>query len=317
MGRKLNVGDVVKTRYGKGEVRAINDKEVLVSHYDWDEGHNASASNPELKLTGGHAWYFRLSEVELLPNYRKITIIRDGNKVTAKIGEKEAVARCNPEDTFDLKVGATLALERLFEAPEAPLGYVKVIDNGGTYSSYETFFEEAGCKQFKKRWKRGTPIENEIYKVLFRAPHETFPRDYVLVIENDNGQVFLIADDKNYVVHLDERPFNPYLSDVKRQVGFIGEKTTLTAIFGEELHVGDVVESCFVNGSGMIFTNYICKDKDGYYIDGERLYSLNNVKNGICKYNSDEIQVRKIKSYKDLSPNESYNFVKAVLKKED
>ena len=43
-----------------------------------------------------------------------ITIYRDGNKVVALDGEKRAIAKCNPTDTFDYYTSASIALLRLF-----------------------------------------------------------------------------------------------------------------------------------------------------------------------------------------------------------
>lgn len=55
--------------------------------------------------------------IELEPKNEKIIIYREGNKVIAldEANNKKAVARCNPEDKFDFKIGARLAFERLFE----------------------------------------------------------------------------------------------------------------------------------------------------------------------------------------------------------
>jgi len=47
-----------------------------------------------------------------------------GNKVVARCGDKEGVARCHSDDTFDFYTGARLALKRLEEA-EKPYGWLK------------------------------------------------------------------------------------------------------------------------------------------------------------------------------------------------
>lgn len=49
-----------------------------------------------------------------------ITISVVGRKVIARKGDKEGVARCHPDDKFDLMTGAKLALERLEEAMRIP-----------------------------------------------------------------------------------------------------------------------------------------------------------------------------------------------------
>ena len=56
---------------------------------------------------------------DLAPS-EEITIKRYGNKVVAKYGDKTAVAKCSPEDTFDFATGAKLAFERLMSVEETP-----------------------------------------------------------------------------------------------------------------------------------------------------------------------------------------------------
>ena len=45
----------------------------------------------------------------------KIKLYVDGNKTIARMDGKVGVAKCSPEDEFDIFVGAKLALERLEE----------------------------------------------------------------------------------------------------------------------------------------------------------------------------------------------------------
>lgn len=49
-----------------------------------------------------------------------INIYCVGRKVIAQKGDKEGIARCHPDDKFDLMTGAKLALERLEEAVQIP-----------------------------------------------------------------------------------------------------------------------------------------------------------------------------------------------------
>lgn len=55
---------------------------------------------------------------------KRVVIDVDGNKVIARCGDKEGVARCHTDDAFDFYTGAKLALERLEEA-ENPYGWLK------------------------------------------------------------------------------------------------------------------------------------------------------------------------------------------------
>ena len=43
-----------------------------------------------------------------------IVIRRDGNKVIATHGNEKGVAKCSPEDDFDMYTGAKIALDRVF-----------------------------------------------------------------------------------------------------------------------------------------------------------------------------------------------------------
>lgn len=55
---------------------------------------------------------------------KHVVIYVDGNKVVARCGDKEGIARCHPDDTFDFYTGAKIALERLEEA-EKPYAWLK------------------------------------------------------------------------------------------------------------------------------------------------------------------------------------------------
>ncbi len=52
---------------------------------------------------------------EMLEDVANINIFIDGNKVIAKKGNKAGIARCSPEDEFDIFTGARLAIDRLEE----------------------------------------------------------------------------------------------------------------------------------------------------------------------------------------------------------
>lgn len=52
---------------------------------------------------------------EMLEDVEDITILVKGNEVIAKKGNTVGIARCSPEDEFDIFVGARLAIDRLEE----------------------------------------------------------------------------------------------------------------------------------------------------------------------------------------------------------
>lgn len=118
--QKFKVGDMVigndPNRYGitklgwKGEVKAVHGDKITV--YGDAFGHKKT-------FIGLEAKYFDLYK----PNGEKIVITHDGKTTTATMycadgSKKTATARCAPEDTFDFKFGANLAMERLIGKTE-------------------------------------------------------------------------------------------------------------------------------------------------------------------------------------------------------
>lgn len=58
-------------------------------------------------------WYFSTDMLEPVSKEETIVIKSDGKTVSAHYGKYHSVAKCSPEDKFDLFVGATLAIARL------------------------------------------------------------------------------------------------------------------------------------------------------------------------------------------------------------
>lgn len=76
--------------------------------------------------SGDTDWEYYTDMIEPLILKEKITIERYGNKVVAKWGKRTGVAKCNPEDSFDFFIGATLAFERLMQSENVTR---KIIDD--------------------------------------------------------------------------------------------------------------------------------------------------------------------------------------------
>lgn len=286
---KYKVGDIVETEFGKGEIKEIEEGNVvpyLVYHYDWDRGHNNFN-----QYTGGHCWWFKEEEIKLA---EQITITRHGHKVVAKYGDKVGVAKCNPEDEFNFEVGAKLALERLFETPS-------------TYKEVERRAEVGEYIKIKWPWGAGGDYKmGDIFKV------KNLAGDYgVHVFEHDR-----YISNLEYVVlegykPTDTEPFKPYLKANSKHYGYIGEETNLTAMFGEKLYVGDVVEIFDTDDNTNHGNRMVAKEKDEnlYFVMG--LYGR-MFKNGI----SGPWQIKKVKSYKDLKHDETLGGIRVVLKDE-
>jgi len=102
--------------------------------------------------------------------------------------------------------------------------------------------------------------------------------------------------------------FKPYLKGIYRNdYGIIGTPSNITALFGEPLFVGDMVE--IYNTQDRDRNKAFIIDSDGIGVMGIHTIS-DDIKNGIVN----NWQVRKIQSYKDLFNGECDDYdVKAVL----
>lgn len=108
-----------------------------------------------------------------------------------------------------------------------------------------------------------------------------------------------------------EKPkFVPHLvRDGRTHLGNIGEETIQTAIFGEKLCVGDVVEIYATDTETNWGKGFVCKD--GVYPNGFVMgLGASKFKHGIDR----EWQIRKVKSFKDHEHGEAIDGVKAVLR---
>ena len=91
-----------------GKVMTIRD--VVAGCYSMEEDYN--------EYLDGWFWYEDM--IDGLADERKIIITTDGKITKARLYngkklEKTATAKCSPEDEFDFKIGAKLAVKRLFK----------------------------------------------------------------------------------------------------------------------------------------------------------------------------------------------------------
>lgn len=120
---KFKVGDrvkVIKSNYCTGADKGLIGTVVGKYHgyaVEFDKAyiftHSCSGVCP--KRNGR---FYGESELELISLEQKIVITTDGKETLARLYEgnkviKSATAKCNPEDTFDFKVGAKIAFDRL------------------------------------------------------------------------------------------------------------------------------------------------------------------------------------------------------------
>lgn len=122
--------------------------------------------------------YHPFPMIEYKPELRTICIKTDGNTVTAYMGDKKGIAKCSPEDTFDLYTGAKLAIDRLFdkenqEKNTQKINYkswigkkVRVIDNEFSYSTYLDWVKEHAPEYIGEYSYNHLPKNGAIGKVV-------------------------------------------------------------------------------------------------------------------------------------------------------
>lgn len=274
---------------------------------EWNSGNSAREYMPDtmpVELLCGYnskknkklSWDFPEEEEWKVITYKEyfaeqITITRHGDKVVAKYGNKVGVAKCSPEDEFNFEVGAKLALERLFEVPS-------------TYREVNRQAKVGEYIKIKWPWGNGNDYKSgDIFKV-----RKVKGKYGVYVF----GHTRYISDIE-YVVLEDYKPkkeFKPYLSGLGKNYGYIGEETDMTAAFGEKLYVGDVVELYSRVDKNNLGQVMVVKTDDGVsFVSGCKGLKFED---GIAS----SMQIRKVKSYKDLKHGEIINKTRVVLKDE-
>lgn len=132
--------------------------------------------------------------------------------------------------------------------------------------------------------------------------------DEIKVVVNDENEFIAENEDKTFLNNLfdktpkvEQNKSYLYHYKTKHKYGFIGEETPLVALFGQKLHVGDVV-SCYNAKEKTIKNRLVAKKDDTYFVMGYRGLS-ENMKNGVDEENN---QYQKVKSFEDLQHNEIY-----------
>ena len=111
---KYEVGDKVRVR-GDLEVNSLYGEVLFASGMKKCSGKTMTVDKIidtcryRLKEDAGH---YNWSD-EMLEDAKDINIIVKGDKVIAKMGNKVGIAKCSPEDEFDIFTGTRLAIDRL------------------------------------------------------------------------------------------------------------------------------------------------------------------------------------------------------------
>lgn len=119
-----------------------------------------------------------------------IIISIEGKKVTANYKGRSGIARCNPEDDFELKKGVVLAVERLIaDMNRIKEGdWVEIVDPGQAYTTLPKWVAE-NIKDKEKiaeyRYGESAPkyLEGNVLKI---AKHTRFDED-IAYVEGHNG----------------------------------------------------------------------------------------------------------------------------------
>ena len=123
---KYKVGDKVRVRKDLVVGNRYGSIFCLLGH-EKDSGKIFTIKNIRkqcyYRLNGSGYWWTE-EMFEDVAEMGKIEIIVDGNKVIAKKEGKFGVARCHPDDKFDIFTGARIALDRLEEECK-PYGWLK------------------------------------------------------------------------------------------------------------------------------------------------------------------------------------------------
>lgn len=109
----------------------------------------------------------------------EITITSDGHTTTAKYGDKQGIAKCNPKDKFDIATGAKLALERALEPEFRPYLTNTRGDNYGEVGTPTSLVDIQGMPLFV-----GDVV------AVYNDTRREYLKDSVVVAKHDNGFVF-------------------------------------------------------------------------------------------------------------------------------
>lgn len=282
---KYKVGDRVKIQGVIDHRNEYNGKEVTIKTVN----PNGTTGFYAGKTHYGVGEHYIFYENELTPvNNRKIVITTDGAETLAQLYEgnkviKTATAKCNPIDTFDFKVGAELAFERLMIAEEKKPNKKNIKFNDGDYA----------------RITANTSGHNFAISTIVKLEKHT--RDYKAFAD---GCYWWVVDDD--------------LSPVERLLfgnahyGYIGEKTNYKDVIGRPLCVGDVVEH-FADADHSYGDTVIVKAKLSYMENKEKVFVMGiesqcNDKNGT----TGDWKIIKKRSFEEVADNEAVNGIRYV-----
>lgn len=178
---KLRTGKVVEMNVGMGR------KRILVELLDKDlrgMGHNGNGICKGTYANNNH-WYIDLEDIQSVLDSEEIHITRNGNILNAVMKAdgkvvKRAEAKCHPDDEFDLKTGAQLVIDRLFD--EALVLHLY----SDTFGHYGQIGKVTNMKDVT-----GKPLfVGDVVRVLGKYAGVNYGKYYVV---NNNGRSFIMG----------------------------------------------------------------------------------------------------------------------------
>jgi hypothetical protein len=174
----------------------------------------------------------------------KIIILSDGKITTAEyfkgnVPTKTSVAKKDPKDEVDFKIGAEYAFDRLFEKEPKKISTkfkvgdtIRVTDNGNVYSTYSR------AKSMNKFQNNFVPENSTIAKITKIENHIYDNNTFVLYCETDTN-LFVIGE--KGVEKYEKPKFVPHLQCGGANYGNISDPTEYKDIIGQPLKIGDTV----------------------------------------------------------------------------
>lgn len=127
---KLKVGNRIRTELGDGtivEYRSSFKLPYLVSHDDFDKGHNGNGISKNI-FTGNKCLWYKENDLKQIFTPTVCIFQSDEKTVVALLKEdgkvlRKGLAKCNDTDEFSFETGAKLAFDRLMEKKESKPQY--------------------------------------------------------------------------------------------------------------------------------------------------------------------------------------------------
>lgn len=216
---EFNVGDIVRVKESAASNFVLRkdflNRNLIITNREYSNLYKTNKYEVQVNSTIGMLFGVLEDEIELVKpkeerkkamdmKDKKISIISDGKTVIVSDGEFNGVARCNPEDKFDLLTGINLALERFNLALERYNkakdvihidDWVKLVNDGAVYSTYAGFFKYNNLPiGIAAKYAYGSNnLRKGRYKVVEIGKHES-TKETIYVI-TDGFAIYLVGAD--------------------------------------------------------------------------------------------------------------------------